>query len=82
MFWSVPATLALEAAFMASGKDWATPWSVMAMALWPQAAACFTTAAVSVKASILLMVVCRCSSTRFSPGARSFRLGMLPGIMA
>ena len=36
-----------------------------------QAAACFTAAAVSVRASMLLMVVCRCSSTRFSPGAVS-----------
>jgi len=75
MFWSVPATLALEAAFMASGNDCAQPWSVIAMARWPQAAACLTAAAVSVSASMEDMVVCRCSSTRLS-GAVSFLVGV------
>ncbi|EJW92921.1 secreted protein [gut metagenome] len=58
MFSSVPATFALAAAFMASGKDCKTPWSVMAMALCPQAAACLTASAVTVNASILLITVC------------------------
>ena len=56
----------------ASGKDWATPWSVMAMAGWPQAMACLMTEAVSVRASMLDILVWRCSSTRFS-GAVSSR---------
>ena len=57
----------------ASGKDWATPWSVMAMARWPQASARFTTflsgpslGPTAVRASMADMVVCRWSSTRFS----------------
>ena len=37
---------------------------------------------VEVVASILLMAVCKCSSTRFAPSAVSFRLGTEPGIMA
>ena len=44
----------------------------MAMAGCPQEMACLMTAAVSVKASMLDIFVCRCSSTRFS-GAVSLR---------
>ena len=66
---------------MASGTDWAQPWSVMAMAWWPQAAACFTAAVVSVRASMLDMLVCRCNSTRLF-SAVSKRLGALWGRMA
>ena len=72
----------------ASGKDWATPWSVMAMARWPQASARLTTffsgpslGLTWVSASMADMVVCRCSSTRFS-GASSVFWGLLPSIMA
>ena len=61
-------------ALQASGKDWATPWSVMAMAGWPQAMARFTASLVSVRASIRDILVCRWSSTRFS-GALSFFTG-------
>ena len=72
----------------ASGKDWATPWSVMAMALWPQLSARFTTfrsgpslGPTEVRASIADMVVCRWSSTRFS-GARSVFTGFSAAITA
>ncbi len=51
---------------MASGKAWTTPWSVMAMALWPQAAARFTSSAAGVMPSMADMVVWQWSSTRFS----------------
>ena len=54
------------AACQASGKDWSTPWSVMAMAGWPQLSARLTTALASVSASMADMRVCKCSSTRFS----------------
>ena len=60
------------AACQASGKDWATPWSVMAMAGWPQRMASWMTSLVSVRASMLLIFVCRWSSTRFT-GAVSCR---------
>ena len=53
-------------AFHMSGKAWATPWSVTAIAGIPQYAARFTTAFGSVSASIAEKRVCRCSSTRFS----------------
>ena len=56
MFWSVPATLFFEA-FRAAGNDEATPWSVMAMARWPQRAAVATASPVFVRASIMDIVV-------------------------
>ena len=49
-----------------SGKAWAVPWSVTAMALWPHCAARFMTFSISVSASRVEYLVCRCSSTRFS----------------
>ena len=71
----------------ASGKDWATPWSVMAMARWPQASARLTTflsgpslGPTEVRASIADMVVCRWSSTRFS-GASSIFIGLGTAMM-
>ena len=42
------------AAPKASGKAWTTPWSVMAMALWPQAAACLIRSVAEAQASIVL----------------------------
>ena len=46
-------------AFHMSGKAWATPWSVTAMAGIPQAAARFTTAFGSVRASRAEKRVCK-----------------------
>ena len=66
-------TLISLAALEAAGNAWATPWSVMATALMPQAAARFTAAAGSVRASMEDIWVCRCSSTRFT-GALSARM--------
>ena len=72
---SWPPLVSLSAADTASGKAWTTPWSVMAMALWPQRAAVATASFTLVRPSMVLILVCRCSSTRFS-GAVSIRLGM------
>ena len=57
------------------GKSWQTPWSVMAMAGWPQAAARWITFLMSVVASMEDILVCKWSSTRFFPGAVSVRSG-------
>ena len=72
----------------ASGKAWATPWSVMAMARWPQDSARLTTflsgpalGLTWVRASMDDMVVCKCSSTRFS-GASSVFTGLELSMMA
>lgn len=54
------------AAFIASGKACTTPWSVMATALCPQDAARATKSAASETPSIADILVCMCSSTRFS----------------
>ena len=59
-----------SAVFMASGKAWATPWSVMAMAFCPHLWACLMRAAAGVMPSVSDILVCRWSSTRFS-GASS-----------
>ena len=68
----------------ASGNACATPWSVMAMARWPQDSARLTTflslpslGPTWVRASMAESVVCRWSSTRFS-GALSIRRALLP----
>ena len=72
---SVPAIVVLALA-SASVKEWATPWSVMAIARWPHFAACAMASDVTVMASMADIFVCRWSSTRFS-GALSFRTGRL-----
>ena len=59
----------------ASGKACATPWSVIAIARWPHCAARHSSAAVELMPSIALMLVCKCSSTRFIPSALSCRTG-------
>ena len=70
---------AFFAAPNASGNDCTTPWSVTAMALCPHAAACLMRSVALAQASIVLNVVCRCSSTRFS-GAVSDRTGFSASI--
>ena len=55
------------------GKSWQTPWSVMAMAGWPQEAARWMTSLMSVTASMEDILVWRWSSTRLGPSAVSFR---------
>ena len=59
----------------ASGKACTTPWSVMAMAGCPQAAACEISALAEAQASMVLICVCKCNSTRFL-GALSSRTGL------
>ena len=77
---------------LALGKAWATPWSVMAMAGWPHRSARLTTflsepmtesvlKPTAVRASMADMLVCRCSSTRFS-GAVSWRCSWGAVVMA
>ena len=76
----------------AFGKAWATPWSVMAMARWPQASARLMTflsmptgesvlAPTAVRASMADILVWRWSSTRFS-GALSRRRSCWASMMA
>ena len=52
-------------AFIASGNACTTPWSVIAIALWPHECARLIRVAISVTASIADMFVCKWSSTRF-----------------
>ena len=54
------------AAPKAAGKACALPWSVMATAGWPHLAACAMSTPASAVASMVDMVVCMCSSMRFS----------------
>ena len=61
-----------SAASKQNGKACTTPWSVIASALCPQRIACLTSPSIGVSASILLILVWQCSSTRFS-GALSIR---------
>ena len=69
------------AAPKASGKACTTPWSVMAMALWPHFAACLMRSPGDAQASMVEKEVCRCSSTRFSV-AVSLRTGFSAGWMS
>ena len=57
-------------AYIASGKPCTTPWSVMAMARWPQRWASFARSAEPFMPSMVDMLECRCSSTRLT-GASS-----------
>ena len=64
-----------------SGNACTLPWSVIPMAVWPQRSAVSSNSSGRMIASIVLILVCKCSSTRFS-GASSLRLTVLILAMA
>ncbi len=68
-------------AFIASGNACTTPWSVMAIALCPQSIARWIYFFTGVTPSILLIWVCRCSSTRFSSAVSIRGTGGCPNMI-